>query len=424
MERKLSQKALRMRQRFTFSRGRDRASTMLPASATSTPSIRPRSATTPISSHSADLAWDRNSTDRSRYFDFTDEPGYFRPASPLIDRQPVAEELEDDMKHACALLIQSIDRGMPMWPSFQADHRANTGPGQPTKATTSDAVSRLQYQGASLSPRIVENKFPVDKMPDSGVAFQPSAASAATGRFYGKQLPTSPHEQSEAVFERERGRSFGTDATPRSGSRSRSLSPELFPYSPPQVDSLWPHVQDTYFESDALFAETDALGAEGLTWLRASLDVHRIGEADLAVDPEKTKTSDRININVTAMPAAAPCRFYSIRQPRAKESGAARWAESHGLAPRLYSSVSAHSFLSAQDIASHGGFHQMRHCDSSNSLRQENHAPVYSLVLPDGARRRRRKASHLLKRLAGLGRKRDGETVECPRVERAVVAAA
>ncbi|KAJ5461757.1 uncharacterized protein N7458_003309 [Penicillium daleae] len=423
MERKLSQKALRMRQRFTFSRGRDRASTIPPSGATSTPSTRPRSATTPISSHSNSTihpTYYRTSTDHTRYFHFTDEPGYFRPDTPLIDRQSVPEELEDDVKHACALLVQSVDRGLPIWPSFQSEHRPNT---TTAKVSSPIAPSRFYYQGVSMSPAAVDNQIaiPVDKTHDSGVAFQQSVTSAATGRFYGSQISTSRPEQSQE--DAQRGQSFNTDATPVSRSRSRSLSPDMFPYSPPQVDTLWPHVKDISFQtSDALFADTDAdpeketdvethLGVEGMTWLRASLDIARI-------DSENPPIT--ININVTTMPVVAPRRFYSTRQPRASERGygvvGATWDGSHSRTPSVDDADSVQSFSSAEDGARR--FYQPQRSVSSGGLQQGDEDRVYAIV--SGGGQRRRKASLLLRKLAGLGRKKDGDGLESRRVVVAV----
>lgn len=461
MERKLSQKALRMRQRFTFSRGRDRASTLPPAGATSTPNSRPRSATTPISSHTIttttiDATYHRPSTDRTRFYHFTDEPGYFRPASPLLDRQFVSEELEDDVKHACALLVQSVDRGLPIWPSFQVDHRPSTTTTTATaKISSPEAPSRFYYQGASMSPSAVDNQIEIhtdDKMHDSGVGFlhSASAASATTGRFYGTRHSSSRHEESHdeethrgRSYSRSRGQSFGTDATPasRSRSRSRSLSPDMFPYSPPQIDTLWPHVKDIYSESsDVLFPDTETekdrdtdspghtLGVEGMTWLRASLDIPRLN-----IITEKTPAN--ININVTAMPAAAPRRFYSTRQqPRAKHGFdrvvSAGWDGSHSRTPSVDDAVSLRSFSSVEDVGiRQGSFYQLRRTVSSHGFEQNQQGegegqrqgqdPVYAIV-SDAGHRRRRKASHILKKLAGLGKKKDGGAFESRRVAVAV----
>jgi hypothetical protein len=291
-----------------------------------------------------------------------------------------------------------------------------------------------------MSPSAVDNQIEIhtDKMHDSGVAFQHSAAS---GRFYGTRHSSSRHEETHdeeahrgRSYSRSRGQSFGTDATSasrsRSRSRSRSLSPDMFPYSPPQIDTLWPHVKEIYYESsDALFPDTgtetekdtDTLGVEGMTWLRASLDIPRL-------NTEKIPAS--ININVTAMPAAAPRRFYSTRQPGAKERGydvaATTWNVSHRRAPCVDDAVSLRSFSSVEgDGVRQGGFYQLRRSVSSGGLEQhpqgqgQGQDHVYAIV-SDAGHRRRRKTSQLLKKLAGLGRKKDGDAFESRRVEVAV----
>ncbi|KAF3395988.1 hypothetical protein F1880_006786 [Penicillium rolfsii] len=456
MERKLSQKALRMRQRFTFSRDRDRAATIPPAGATSAPNSRPRSATTPISSHTItdtatspiDATYQRDSIDRIRCYHFTDEPGYFRPASPLIYRQSVPEELEDDIKQACALLVQSVDRGVPIWPSSKGGHGPSTtkAPNMTTARIASpEAPSRFYNQRTSTSRSAVDHQMEIhtdDKMHDSGVAFQHSAAaSGTTGRFYGSRHSSSRHGEHQneephrgRSYSRSRGQSLGTDATP-SRSRSRSLSPDMFPYSPPQVDTLWPHVKDMYSPSDAFFPDTETetekdthshspiLGVEGKTWLHASLDMPH-----LDIDPEKTPASIDINVNVTAMPAAAPRRFYSARQlqPHAKELGfelsGAGWDGLHSRTPSVDDAVSLRSFSSmADDAVRQGGLCQLRRSVSSGAFvqnqRDQDQDPVYTIISGAG-HRRRKKASHLLKKLTGLGKKKDGNaTFESRRVE-------
>lgn len=289
-----------------------------------------------------------------------------------------------------------------------------------------------------MSPSAVDNQIetqiPLHKIHDSGVVFQHSAASASTGRFYGTRRSTSmrhkehDHVDTQRGRSRSRGQSFGTDATPasRSRSRSRSLSPDMFPYSPPQVDLLWPHVKDISFDSsDSLFPETETdtetaketeiatqtLGVEGMTWLRASLDIHRI---------DTVKTPSSIDIDVTAMPAAAPRRFYSTRQPREKERYAiadARLSESRSRTPSVDDDASVRSFPSpeTEDGAQSGGFYHLHRSILSGGLEHEQDSrdrdPAYTIA-SGGAQKRRRKASHLLRKLTGLGRKKDGVELE------------
>lgn len=201
----------------------------------------------------------------------------------------------------------------------------------------------------------------------------------------------------------------------------------MFPYSPPQVDLLWPHVKDISFDSsDALFSETETgseiekgtdvathtLGVEDMTWLRASLNIHRI---------DTVKTPASININVTAMPAAAPPRrFYSTRQPCEKECyviADARLSESGSRTPSVNDDASVRSFMTPdiEDEAHSGGLYQLHRSNLSGRLERErdsrDRVPDYAIV-SGGAQKRRQKASHLLKKLTGFGRKKDGVEFE------------
>ena len=212
MERKLSEKATKMRQRFTFSRGsqgRHRASTMTSPGVTSTPSSRPRSSTTPVSSNSTEIAW--HNIDPSRHYHFTDEPGYFCPSSPIISRQDVEEDLEDEITHACTMLVHDIDQELPILPSLHTALRPSSGSDSMAQAS-SEAHFKFQDQVTNTSPQMTTAKeFAACKpMHDSGVAFsaqssrrdQPgrdsmsgTGASAGAGRFYGRRSP--PEEQCE-----------------------------------------------------------------------------------------------------------------------------------------------------------------------------------------------------------------------------------
>ncbi|KAJ5573604.1 uncharacterized protein N7459_008031 [Penicillium hispanicum] len=452
MERKLSQKATRMRQRLTFSRnnqGRNRASTMNSSeTASNTPSSRPRSSTTPDTSTPAESAWDN--ADATRCYTFTDEPGYFRPPSPLIDRQLIEEDLEDNVKHACALLVQSVDRGVPMWPPLQSEvqpkYSVEENMAHALTGETRHGQDQPQHSFTHLlPPTALDTAIRVCKSQhDSGVAMSfhsvghPSktnptslSASIGHGRFYGKRQPTSPSAKESFDRGRARGHSFATDTpslrsrTP-SQSRSRSSSPALFPYSPPQLNAQWTPSNDHDSEPlDTPLPETKTasfLGVEGTTWPRASLDLPRPREHDARMTSAPGTS--------TGPPASSPAprRFYSTRQaPRKRTS---EWP-----AAELDSS-------SRDSLADYGGL-------ATDSLVQpphdfpfrpwtgqdarpfqmagvESHENVYSIVIPaeTGPRHRRKRASHLLKKLAGLGmRRKEGETSEGRRVGRAVAVA-
>ncbi|KAJ6155630.1 hypothetical protein N7470_006196 [Penicillium chermesinum] len=308
MERKLSQKAAQMRQRFTLktrpSQTRERASTMTTSRPASSASHRSRSATTPH------------------------EPGYFRPASPLLERQDIAEQVEDDVKHACALLVHSIDRGLPMWPSLEAetacrpDPAGLVNPSPPEPPCTSqdhpgyqqwdkqgplpkdqhDSGVGMSFQSPGKSNRAAPNSF---------------SASAGTGRFYGKRNSMSPPAK-ESERGRARGRSFATHSTSESRSRSRSSSPAFFPYSPPQMDFCWGFTQEPRSVAVATgepLPQSALLGAQGMAWLKASFD--RSGSDDSqTLQPQSNDHAGMVSAPGTAAgpPDAAPCRFYSTRR--------------------------------------------------------------------------------------------------------------
>ncbi|KAJ5689068.1 hypothetical protein N7462_003460 [Penicillium macrosclerotiorum] len=341
MERKLSQKAQKMRQRFSF-RGRTRAATLTaPSTSTTTLNHRPRSATTSVSQPD----WD--SVDTLRCYQFIDEPGYFRPVSPILDRQTLEEDMEDDLKHACSLLVQSIDRGLPVWPSAQPSH------------PDPHPFSLYRYQGASLSPRALDLATPAT--PPSPLT-HPNAASVPGARFYGTRLSTSPLEEDENEPRgRSRSRSVSSIGTTP---RSRSFSPEMFPYSPPLAHAPWA-------SADILFADQDPedhpLGPKAQDWLSATMDV------DTPIKP---------------VVSVAPRRFYSTRQRHKRVSRA------HSRTPSLYGSRASVS----SDEADRPDF--------DVRLWSGPERAFYSVAGPGEPRKRKRRASHLWRKLAGLGGRR------------------
>lgn len=412
MERKLSQKAAQMRQRL-FTRNlhsRGRAATMNSSAPTpSTSSSRSRSATTPVSSHPTGIAFD---TEPTRYYHFTDEPGYFCPAEPLIDRQDIEEDLEDNVKHSCGLLVESIERGLPIWPSF---HTEQSGTVQ------APHESRPQFQGVmaqlSLSPIAIDNHIP--KEWDSGLedlsspistnyqnSFSAMSASAGTGRFYGKRLSTPPPEEEE--FEgRPRGRSIATNTTSRSRSRSRSSSPGFFPYSPPQFEATWGRDNTQIVESsDDHFPESDFLGAEGTTWLSA-LDIQNNSEhwtSSSAVHLPKDQNFMTSAPNTAVESGPASRRFYSTRQKKIPvQSREAKWDafEVHGSRePGLYRGLSMGNLSDEkrpQDFSIPLWRKDGNSPDSLGGFYDVSDAPT---------RHRRKRAQELLKKLTGLGMKK------------------
>lgn len=122
MDRKLSTKATRMRNRFSFSRSgsvKDRTPKKVSPGADSPSRSRSPSATNPESLN-LNLMEHNDSLEPGKGYNFTDEDGYFRPESPLMGRQEIHEDLLANVKHACALLSHSIDRGIPAGLSYQS----------------------------------------------------------------------------------------------------------------------------------------------------------------------------------------------------------------------------------------------------------------------------------------------------------------
>ncbi|KAJ5737503.1 uncharacterized protein N7483_002628 [Penicillium malachiteum] len=448
MERKLSQKAAQMRQRL-FTRnthGRSRAATMnSSAPAISTPNSRSRSATTPDFSVPVQLAWDN--TDATRYYHFTDEPGYFRPASPLLDRQEVEEDLEDNVKHACALLVECIERGLPIWPSFHTQQNGLAqAPVYETRSNLQDQMTQL-----SLSPVALDTLIPaqtghwdsdVNATLQSSGNYGPCQNSfnvlSGAGRFYGRRLSTSPLEEPELDEERgrARGRSFATDTTcprSRSRSRSRSSSPGDFPYSPPQVlDTAWGRDTTQIFESDdQLFPTEDGfLGAEGMNWLRASLDQNNSDrESDWASSAQIKRGCMTSAPNTASGPA--PRRFYSMRQSnKSKDVPTKDWDafEVHGSRESgIYRGLSMRNLSMEEERKRANDFSYPvwmdRGSDSPNGDLLRGKQSFYSEV-QDGGRQRRKRASELLKKLTGLGMRRKDTDVESRRPGRTVEAMA
>lgn len=461
MERKLSEKASKMRQRLTFSR--HRASTLNSSANTpSTPNSRPRSATTPVSSHQPRRGGGTWDNPPSRYYDFTDELGYFRPASPLIHRQEIAEELEDDMKHACAMLVHSIERGLPIWPTASSNLRPNTGTASVAHAETeTEPGTRPIFHDQTPVPAVSPNVFAGTEveipagaeMHDSGVAFSNQSSSSAkagktgqnslsgtgvpasAGRFYGRQLSTSPRDKEtfDQSRARGRGRSFATEPS-SIRSRSRSSSPVLFPYSPPQADAQWCGDGDEDKDNNNnnkndtnLAPPDDLLSAEGVTWLRASLDVHRRCEPE-QTQPHTQGHGHPQSKNETGTSTPQPRRFYGTRRlPSEKIFRPHEWA--HEVASSRGSSLcdaSSVRSLAFEDEKQHWVERNLHgHCPSRRFDNSKSNAEaVYSVLSGTQPRHRRGRATQLLRRLVGIRRKEEEEGGESRRVHRALVAAA
>ncbi|KAJ5084928.1 hypothetical protein NUU61_009507 [Penicillium alfredii] len=416
MERKLSKKATKMRRRFTFTRGSqagERDSTMITSPGSNQSSTRPRSATsprssTPGSSTSGDLPWQY---DASRQDDFTDEPGFFRPVSPLIDRPKIDTDLEIDVKHACTLLAHSVERGIPtgLFPQTEAQVPPSANSHQPVQsrqkllAVSSDQAACLPHP-KDLGAETQSSK---DKH-DSGVAMgsdsseQPGAATGSA-RFYEKYLSISPPQEETLARGRSRGMSFDADIT----SRSRSSSPGLFPYSPPQLDLQFPLGQSLpgsprskgqpqspcaeHVENSHAKASDTGLGAEGVTWLQASVDIQHLRQPDVGKD------SSQRNGQKLPISSGPPLRrFYSDCQllKAFASQGLVTDAPWESRDSSIFRNASRGSLATEDTSRDIPDLYRARH----------HHPTIYSMAAPSvQPGHKRGRASQLLRKLAGLG---------------------
>ena len=171
----------------------------------------------------------------------------------------------------------------------------------------------------------------------------------------------------------------------------------MFPYSPPQSTALWSHnIKRNIAPSANLFSEPESLllGAEGMTWLRASDDMHYLGDTN-----SPSQSGEFVGLTSLPLSGPGPRRFYSTRQlPSEKVLGPRE------LSYELRGGLSVRSLSFDSDI--HNPY----------STQAYNAQPLYSLVItPDAngpSRLKRKKASQLFKKLAGLGMRRKEDPVE------------
>lgn len=376
MDRKLSEKATKIRHRLTFTRSssaRGLESTQVSPIEARSSTSRPRSATNPESPTYDEPTWDNRDPDALRGYSFTDEPGYFRPASPFIDRQEIEEDLEADVKHACAMLSHTIDRGIPAGLSYQSAMPLSTDGQNPAGQPSVDVAPSSLTQNVILlsAPKPIRPQTESTKRLDSGVGMSFNSASQparphnnsvsrtnSSARFYNKQPSASP-PHSASSESRPRSQSLATTIEEdNQRERSYSSSPVPFPYSPPQFNSEWPskpttldspvsslNESDTKTNANANIPDTSSpaispqeapsLGGAGGVWIHASRDIQR------PIDEEKP----------TATQAKQPkpvARFYSSCTQTTGEFNPREWPTKDfrdDRNPSIYSEVSLPSSL-------------------------------------------------------------------------------
>lgn len=470
MERKLSKKATKIRHRLTFARSssaRGLESTQASPIEARSSTTRPRSATNPESPTHDEPTWDNRDPDSLRGYSFTDEPGYFRPVSPFIDRQEIEEDLEADIKHACAMLSHTIDRGIPPGLSYQSAMPLSTDGQNPAGQSSVDVAPSSLTQNVTLlsAPKPIRAETESTKRYDSGVGMSfnsPSQPARSYGnsvsrtnssaRFYNKQPSASP-PHSPSSESRTRSQSLATTIEEdNQRERSYSSSPAPFPYSPPQFNSEWPSKPTTLDSPVSSLNESDtntnananipdasspaispqeapSLGGAGNTWIHASRDIQR------PTDEEKP----------TATQAKKPkpmARFYSAcNQTIGGNSREWPTKDFRGYRnPSIYSEVSLPSSLgtrgstmsrpetghsrlgsaSTNEENSPGGYPYQTFARSSCGMSHSasclgdeyKHQERVTSVAMAGVpvkNNRRKKASLLLRRLTGLGTRKEND---------------
>ncbi|KAJ9488660.1 hypothetical protein VN97_g4638 [Penicillium thymicola] len=476
MERKLSEKAIKIRHRLTFTKSssaRGLESTQISPIEARSSNSRPRSATNPESPTHDESTWDTRDTrdpDPLRGYSFTDEPGYFRPVSPFIDRQEIEEDLEADIKHACALLSHTIDRGIPAGLSYRSAMPLLTEGQNPASQPGVDvAPSSLTQTVIPLSaPKPIKPETESTKIYDSGVDMSFNSPSQlvrpydnsvsrtnSSARFYNKQPSASP-PHSASSESRPRSQSLATTIEEdNQRERSYSSSPVPFPYSPPQFNSEWPSKPTTLDSPVSSLNESDtdtntnananipgtfspaispqeapSLGGAGRTCIHASRDIQR------PTDEKKP----------TATQAKKPkqvARFYNSCNQTIGESNSREWPTKNfrdGRNPSIYSKASLSSSLgtgrgtmsrpetsnsklgstSTNEENSLGGYPYQTFAESSRGMshsasclgdeykHQERVTSVAMARVPV-KNNRRKKASILLRKLTGLGMRKEND---------------
>ncbi|KGO68819.1 hypothetical protein PITC_077010 [Penicillium italicum] len=456
MERNLSAKATKIRQRLTFTRSNSTQgleSTVVSPIEASPSSYRPRSATNPESPTHDQPTGDSRDPDPIRGYRFTDEPGYFRPASPFIDRQEIDKDLEADIKHACAMLSHNIDRGIPAGLSYRSAAPISIDRQNPAGQPSVDAAapSSLKQNVIRLSaPKPISLKEESTKRHDSGLGTSFNSTSQpgrtygncvsrtnSSTRFYNKQPSTSPHSRSSGS--RSRSHSLATTIEEDNQmERSYSSSPVPFPYSPPQFNSQWPSKPTTLDSPVSSLNESDtntnakkpdnfsppispqeasSLGGAARPWIHPSRDIQRV------TDEEKP----------TAIQATKPkpvTRFYSSCNQIIGEFNSREWPTMNfreGRNLSIYSEVSNPSSRpetgnsrlggSNEEKLSGGSLYQTfaglnrRMSYSTSCLRDDSKHKehVYSVAMPGlpPKNNRQNKVSLLLRKLTGLGMKKE-----------------
>lgn len=101
--------------------------------------------------------------DRSRYYDFVDTPVNWRPSSPLIERQKLTPVEEVQLRYACKLLCEMIERG-EISPGSPPPNESNQ-----EKKTVPEQVDQEPSLRVSLEPAKAHSQPVSEETNDDGV---------------------------------------------------------------------------------------------------------------------------------------------------------------------------------------------------------------------------------------------------------------
>jgi hypothetical protein len=290
------------------------------------------------------------------------------------------------------------------------------------------------------------------------------SGTVSSARFYNKQSSLSPPGSPLQDRTRSRSPTLAESIQPE-GAREFSFcsSPVPFQYSPPPAHGEWPSDENTLKSPVSPLNETDkklyatesqsilqfsdptngkaidtsspaispteepCLGEEGRTWLRASKDIQYLAEEEnaKAAKAKATKTSSRFYSGRFYSGNSQTAKPFNSRERLAKNFWEDRDLSFYGQFPlvsslelamgsrpstatsRLGSSSSNEEELPSTYPYATRGISYSSSCLRDEFKHQEN---VYLTVVPSCApQKRRKKASLLLRKLAGLGMRRREE---------------
>ncbi|KAI9924490.1 hypothetical protein ASPWEDRAFT_167466 [Aspergillus wentii DTO 134E9] len=135
--------------------------------------------------------------DRSRYYDFADTPVLFRPPSPLIDRQNISSDLNEELRDSCAVLFRGIELVETPCYSRPESVKADKGHTQAEAEAEAETMKKSQSPSNYLSPNIGSDTATRRGKHDSGIDLEgrrSSGQGVEISQFY--ETASEPKSQS------------------------------------------------------------------------------------------------------------------------------------------------------------------------------------------------------------------------------------